>query len=98
MGKKIIDGYHFLVSIAPDTITANLEDYNKSIASGISDFKHKGLLFEIEFSDGNTYEYFRVNKGLYIKICNSDKQMRFAKKHILTSFLYRKKNKQSKAV
>ena len=98
MGKKIIDGYHFLVSIAPDTITANLEDYNKSIASGISDFKHKGLLFEIEFLDGNTYEYFGVNKGLYIKICNSDKQMRFARKHILNSFIYRKKNKQSKAV
>jgi|TARA_B110000261_G_C13020179_1_gene331812 DnaJ-class molecular chaperone len=98
MGKKVIDGYHFLVSIAPETKAANLDEYNASIATGISDYKHKGLLFEIDFLDGNTYEYFGISKAVYIKMCNSDKQMRFAKRNILTSVLYRKKNKNAKAV
>lgn len=93
MGKKVIDGYHFLVSIAPETKAANLEEYTASITSGIADFKHKGQLFEIEFLNGDKYEYFGVSKAVYIKICNSDKQMRFAKRNILNSYLYRKANK-----
>jgi len=94
IGQKVIDGYHFLVSIAPETKEANMESYNESIASGIADFNHKGQLFEIEFMNGSKYEYFGVSKAVYIKICNSDKQMRFAKRNILNSYLYRKSNKQ----
>ncbi|MFT6717017.1 MAG: DnaJ-class molecular chaperone [Saprospiraceae bacterium] len=93
MGKKVIDGYHFLVSISPETKAASMDNYNESIASGIADFKHKGLLFELEFLNGAKYEYFGVSKGVYIKICNSDKQMRFAKRNIFNSYLYRKANK-----
>ena len=41
--RAIIDGYHFLVSIAPETIAANLEAYTETITnSGISDYVHKG--------------------------------------------------------
>lgn len=94
ISKKIIDGYHFLVSIAPATKEANLEEYTETCNNaGIADFKHKGLLFEIEFLDGNTYEYFGVPKSIFIKICNSDKQLRFAKRNIFNSYLYRKVNK-----
>lgn len=93
MGKKVIDAYHFLVSIAPATQEKNLEEYNESINSGIADFKHKGLLFTVDFCDGSKYEYFGVPKSIYIKICNSDKQMRFAKRSIFNSYLYRKANK-----
>lgn len=91
--KKVIDAYHFLVGIAPETKANNLEAYTETTNSGIADFKHKGLLFEIEFIDGNTYEYFGVPKNIYIKICNSDKQVRFAKRNIFNSYLYRKVNK-----
>jgi curved DNA-binding protein CbpA len=92
--RQIIDGYHFLVSIAPETIENNLEEYNKTInESGITDFKHKGLLLEITFSDGSCYEYFGVNKNTYIKLCQSDKQVRFAKRSIYNSFLYRRSKK-----
>ena len=28
--RKIIDGYHFLVSIAPETISANLDEYTET--------------------------------------------------------------------
>ena len=65
--RKIIDGYHFLVSIAAETIESNLGDYTETITnSGIADYNHKGLLLEITFQDGTTYEYFGVTKQVYI--------------------------------
>ena len=89
--RKIIDGYHFLVSIAPETKMANLDEYNATTTEArIADFKHKGLLLEVSFTDGSTYEYFGVNKNLFIKFVNAEKQFRFAKRNIFNSFLYRK--------
>ncbi|GGG47779.1 KTSC domain-containing protein [Bizionia arctica] len=88
--RKIIDGYHFLVSIAPETIAANLDNYTETINnSGILDFIHKGLLLEITFQDGTTYEYFGVTKPVYIKMINSDKVNRFAKRNIYPNYTYR---------
>ncbi|MFT4850280.1 MAG: hypothetical protein ACI83B_002836 [Sediminicola sp.] len=89
--RKIIDGYHFLVSIAPETKEANLEEYTETITnSGISDYQHKGLLLEITFLDGTTYEYFGVTKPVYIKMVNSNKLNRFAKRSIYPVYNYRK--------
>jgi DnaJ-class molecular chaperone len=89
--RQIIDGYHFLVSIAPETKAANLEEYTITTSqSGIADYKHKGLLLEITFLDGTTYEYFGVPKNIFVKMHNSDKQFRFAKRNIFNSYLYRK--------
>lgn len=91
MSQRIIDGYHFLVSIAPETKAANLEEYTTTIMeSGIEDFQHKGLLLEMTFTDGSTYEYFGVPRSVYIKLVQSDKQVRFAKRSIYNSYLYRK--------
>lgn len=91
--RQIIDAYHFLVSIAPETIAANQEEYQASAESGIEDFNHKGLLLEVSFLDGSTYEYFGVPKSVYIKLVNSDKQLRFAKRNIFNNYLYRKTKK-----
>ncbi|WP_147676087.1 KTSC domain-containing protein [Algibacter pacificus] len=88
--RQIIDGYHFLVSIAPETKAANLDEFNATIATPIMDWQHKGLLLEVTFLDGNTYEFFGVNKALYIKFSQSDKQTRFGKRNIFNSFTYRK--------
>lgn len=91
MSLQIIDGYHFLVSIAPETKALHLEEYTKTISeSGIADFKHKGQVLEVEFVDGTTYEYFGVTKNVFQKLINSDKQFRFAKRNIFNSYLYRK--------
>ncbi|WP_445736904.1 KTSC domain-containing protein [Mariniflexile sp.] len=90
MSRQIIDGYHFLVSIAPETKAANLEDYNETINGAIIDWQHKGLVLEVTFLDGNTYEFFGVNKALYIKLCQSDKMTRFAKRNIFNTYTYRK--------
>lgn len=92
--RQIIDGYHFLVSIAPETIASNLEEYNSTInESNILEYKHKGLLLEVSFLDGSTYEYFGVPKSVYTKLINSDKQLRFAKRNIFNTYLYRKTKK-----
>ena len=89
--RKIIDGYHFLVSIAPETIEANLPEYTETITnSGIADYQHKGLLLEITFLDGTIYEYFGVTKHVYIKMINSNKLNRFAKRSIYPNYTYRK--------
>ena len=94
MGQKVVDGYHFLVSIAPETKAANLEEYTKTINEcGIENYKHKGLLLEISFTDGSVYEYFGVTPALFKKLINSDKQVRFAKRSIYNSFIYRKSKK-----
>ena len=88
--RTIIDGYHFLVSIAPETKALNLADYTETITnSGIADYVHKGLLLEITFLDGSTYEYFGVTKQIYIKMNNSSKLNRFAKRTIYPHYTYR---------
>lgn len=92
--RKIIDGYHFLVSIAPETIASNLEDYTETITnSGIADYVHKGLLLEITFQDGTIYEYFGVTKKVYIKMINSKTINRFAKRFVYPKYTYRKLRK-----
>lgn len=92
--RQIIDAYHFLVSIAPETREANRDEYLiTTTESGITDFRHKGLLLEITFLDGSTYEYFGVPKSIFTKFLNSDKQLRFARRNIFNTYLYRKTKK-----
>ncbi|WP_066218291.1 KTSC domain-containing protein [Formosa haliotis] len=88
--RKITDGYHFLVSIAPETKEANKEVYAETINSGVADFQWKNLVLEITFQDGAIYEYFGVTKPIYIKMINSDKVNRFAKRNIYPNYIYRK--------
>ncbi|MEZ7900896.1 MAG: DnaJ-class molecular chaperone [Urechidicola sp.] len=93
--SEIIDAYHFLVSIAPETKEANLEEYNTMLTNcKVGDFKHEKNVFEVTFTDGTIYEYFGVNEKLFAKFINSDKQFRFAKRQIFHSFPYRKAKKE----
>ncbi len=92
--QKIIDGYHFLVSIAPATKEANLEAYTDTITnSQVADYHHKSMLLEVTFTDGTTYEYFGVNKKLFLKFLNSKSMNNFGRRNIFNSFLYRKSKK-----
>ena len=94
--RKIIDGYHFLVSMAPETKALNLESYTDTITnSTIADYIHKGLLLEITYTDGSSYEYFGVTKQVYIKMNNSPKISRFAKRSIYTKFPYRMRKRKA---
>ena len=92
--QQIIDGYHFLIKNAPETKEVNLEEYKETIStSKILDFDLKGQVLKIDFSNGDSYEYFGVSKKVFQKLINSDIQVRFAKRNIYESFLYRKMKK-----
>ena len=91
MSTQIIDGYHFLVSIAPETKEANLEEYSSTISeSKVADFQHKSMRLEVTFTDGNTYEYFGVNHKLFNKFAASKSLNNFGRRNIFNSFTYRK--------
>ncbi len=91
---QIIDGYHFLISIAPETKETNLPEYSETISTcRILDFDLKGQVLKIDFSNGDSYEYFGVSKKVFQKLINSDIPVRFAKRNIYDSFLYRKMKK-----
>ncbi|MBI1838035.1 MAG: KTSC domain-containing protein [Flavobacteriia bacterium] len=88
--KRVIEAYHFLVSISPETAENNKEQYLESINNNIiTDFQYKGQVLKIDFSDGNSYEYFGVSQDVYKKLCQSDSQARFARRKICTTFTYR---------
>jgi curved DNA-binding protein CbpA len=87
--KKIIEAY--LVSINPETIKQNLPEYTETIAtSTITDYKFVEGRLIINFSNGSVYEYISVPKATYVKMVNADSPGRFAKRHILNAFTWRK--------
>ncbi|WPR70535.1 KTSC domain-containing protein [Flavobacterium sp. NG2] len=89
--KSIIEAYHFLVSINPETIKANLPEYNETITTTtITDYKFVEGRLIVNFSNGSVYEYISVPKATYIKMVNADSPGRFAKRHIFNAFPYRK--------
>ena len=92
--KTIIEAYHFLVSIAPETLQQSAEEYSNTTAgSGILDFEYKQQVLKIYFADGNTYEYFDVPKEVYRKLINADSPGRFARRHIFNAYVYRSLSK-----
>jgi DnaJ-class molecular chaperone len=87
--KTIIEAYHFLVSIAPETRQQTLDIYNQTINTGILNFDFKGQVLTVSFIDGNTYEYFDVPRAAYVKLVNADSPGRFARRHIFNEYVYR---------
>ncbi len=93
--QEVIEAYHFLVSINPETIQQGQEEYNNTIATAtIVDYKYENIRLHITFSNGSSYEYISVPKATYIKMVNADSPSRFAKRHIFNSFPYRKSSNQ----
>ncbi len=89
--KSIIEAYHHLVSINPETIEQGLEAYQQTISNAaIADYHYENVRLTVEFTDGSRYEYISVPKATYIKMVNADSPGRFAKRHIFTAFPYRK--------
>jgi hypothetical protein len=92
--KAIIEAYHFLVSIAPETQEKNREVYLKTTTTvNIHDFYMEDGVLYITFLDGSNFEYFSVPKVTYIKMVNSESPSRFARRHVYNEFLYRSASK-----
>jgi len=93
--KNIIEAYHFLVSINPETIEQLKPEYNETVANAtITDYKFVEGRLIIDFSNGSVYEYISVPKATYVKMVNAESPNRFAKRHILNTFFWRKKINQ----
>ncbi|MDP2386225.1 MAG: KTSC domain-containing protein [Bacteroidota bacterium] len=92
--KQIIEAYHFLVSVSPETNKSNLEDYtNTTTNSGIDDIEYKGTTLKVSFTDGSVYEYLSIPKTVYNKLMNSSTLTRFARRHIFHEYMYRNVSK-----
>lgn len=92
--KSIIEAYHFLVSIAPETQEKVKDEYIKTTTtSGILEFYYEDGVLNIHFLDGNKFEYFGVPKVTYIKMVNAESPARFARRHVYNEFLYRSASK-----
>ncbi|MET3981477.1 curved DNA-binding protein CbpA [Mucilaginibacter sp. UYP25] len=92
--KTIIEAYHFLVSIAPETRAQSIAEYTATTGtSAIVDFEYKSQVLRVDFTDGNSYEYFDVPKAVYVKLVNADSPGRFARRHIYTEYVYRSTSK-----
>jgi curved DNA-binding protein CbpA len=92
--KQIIEAYHFLVSIAPETRGQSFAEYTiTTTTSGITDFEYKQQVLTVYFADGGAYEYFDVPKEIYRKLVNADSPGRFARRHIFNSYVYRSLSK-----
>ncbi len=97
--KKIIEAYHFLVSVAPETREQTLTEYTETTNNAsIVDFEYKSEILTIRFSDDSEYEYHGVPKPIYVKLINAETPGRFARRHIFHSYLYRSTTKQVASV
>ena len=89
--KSIIEAYHFLVSINPETIMAGLPEYKETTATTtITDYKYENIRLIVTFSNGSVYEYISVPRQIYVKMVNAESPGRFAKRHIFNAYPYRK--------
>jgi hypothetical protein len=88
--KRVIEAYHFLVGIAPETKAENLQAYTQTTLEGFEDYEYKNEVLKVTFTDGSLYEYYGVPKAIYTKLVNADTPGRFARRHIFDGFVYRK--------
>lgn len=93
--KEVIEAYHFLVSINPETITEQMPEFKATTANDtIADYVFESSRLKVTFSNGSVYEFISVPKATYVKMVNADSPGRFAKRHIFNAFPFRKVSNQ----
>ena len=89
--KSVIEAYHFLVSINPETQEKYREEYIETTSkSKIQDFEYEKQILKIQHLNGKMFEYIGVPRNTYIKMVNADSPSRFARRHIYGKFTHRK--------
>ncbi len=89
--KSVIEAYHFLVSINPETQEKYKEEYTETISNSIiQDFYFEKQILKVQHSNGKMFEYIGVPRNTYVKMVNASSPSRFARRHIYGSFIYRK--------
>jgi curved DNA-binding protein CbpA len=96
ISKELIEAYHFLVSIAPETIELEKPQYiQTTTTSNIADMNYVDNILRIDFLDGSVYEYYHVPRNMYIKLVNAGSPGRLARRHIYNEFSYRNIKRQN---
>ena len=89
--KSVIEAYHFLVSINPETQEKYKEEYTDTVSNSIiTDFYLEKSILKVQHLNGKMFEYIGVPRNTYIKMVNADSPSRFARRHIYGKFIYRK--------
>jgi curved DNA-binding protein CbpA len=95
ISKDLIKAYHFLVSIAPETIELEKPEYLRTTTtSNIADFNFVDQILKVDFFDGSSYEYYNVPRNMYVKLVNAPSPGRLARRHIFNDFPYRNIKRQ----
>ena len=93
--KQVIEAYHFLVSINPETINEQMPEFKETTANDtITDYVYESSRLKVTFSNGSVYEFISVPKATYVKMVNAESPGRFAKRHVFTAFPFRKVTNQ----
>lgn len=89
--KAVIEAYHFLVSINPETQEKYKDEYTETITNSmIHDFYFEKQILKIQHMNGQMFEYIGVPRNTYIKMINAESPSRFARRHIYGNFIFRK--------
>jgi len=89
--KFVIEAYHFLVSINPETQEKYKEEYTETITTSIiTDFYLEKSILKVQHLNGKMFEYIGVPRNTYIKMVNADSPSRFARRHIYGNYTFRK--------
>jgi len=89
--KSVIEAYHFLVSINPETQEKYKEEYTETITTSIiTDFYLEKSILKVQHLNGKMFEYIGVPRNTYIKMVNADSPSRFARRHIYGNYTFRK--------
>jgi curved DNA-binding protein CbpA len=65
LSQRVISAYKFLESIHPETHAANAAEFERSVASIISDWHYKSMTLHVTFGDGSVYEFYGVPQNTY---------------------------------
>lgn len=89
--KSVIEAYHFLVSINPETQEKYKKEYTETITTSIiTDFYLEKSILKVQHLNGKMFEYIGVPRNTYIKMVNADSPSRFARRHIYGNYTFRK--------
>lgn len=96
--KKVIEAYHFLVSINNETHEKLKAEYEEIFTKYIiQDFYWEKSTLTVIHLDGTTFEYLSVPKNIFGKMCNADSASRFVKRHVQGKYIFRKATKAVEA-
>ncbi len=88
--QKVINAYKFLESIHPETHKLNAEEFEKTVASNITDWHYRSMTLHLTFGDGSVYEFYGVTPNVFNKFVNTNGNTRFARRHIIGTYAHRK--------